>query len=1044
MKIEMTKKAYLDIAQFYDFLHSDNGLIEGFFLKPDGETKATQYFDNKDEFIQTVAAYNANGFTCYAGIQPRKTEFKGRTHSATGKDVSALRLLAIDCDSCKPVDDKGNKLKINATDAEKQACLDVVAKIRKVLIGLGYQKPLVTDSGSGHWLFLQIPEIPISDANRPEIVARLKKWGVKFKEKFQETGIDIDEKVFELHRLTKIPGTKVFSYPDETERPQRIAAILTPDPVIADEKLKNDFLTMPVEIPAPETKTAPTFTAGGIEPNIDRMIERCSILRFLEEKTKSGVSLPHAIRLGLSTFSLAVNDLDNDLTFIKRMLSGCPDYNEHKTRRYLELNQGKSAPYGCHALKELTAKHFKDFKPEICACKLPVTHDKAGIPRKPSPIRFAGVMAEDLSGLFSKVNLEGDPFQDFLKMKEFSETVLSQVDAATAKTFFDTIKETANLNKEKTAAFMKARKAATDEDTTQAQRLIELAADAELFKSPDDQAFATFAVSGHRETSALKSGRFRSWLKRKFYQETDRPPSSQPLQDAIGILESKAIFEGATYQVYTRIAGNGGNVYLDLANQNWEAVEITSSGWQVVQNPSVKFRRPKGMGALPYPAKDGNINLLKKYINLSSDNDFKLVVAWLIGALKQEGSFPLLAFNGEAGAAKSSGSEALKRAIDPASSPLRTLPSNERDLMIAGNNNWILAFDNVSTIPSWLSDALCRLSTGGGLSTRELYSDDGEVIFDLERPVILNGISDYVNKHDLADRSVIVSMANIPEKKKRTKKQLWKEFEIDHASILGALCDSVSCALRNINNVKLEKMTRMADFCLWITAAESSLNWHPGDFMKVYRGNIQEMVQTTVDADSVATAIKEFLNDYPEGFNGTPTELLRILTDRVDDQTAKAKQWPKAPHVLTGKLRRAATSLRSFGIEVQTGIRLADKQRGVSIRQKEAGDAGDASFSRQSEHADGYSGDSENLGTLHFGQETLQKEQASPENEKYNQSYSDVKRAGDASTLGTLDLPSYSQGHVSRFNGDAWNAGDASFTPKSEHADGGGNVRVEI
>ena len=62
MKIEMTKKAYLDIAQFYDFLHSDNGLIEGFFLKPDGETKATQYFDNKDEFIQTVDSQSQRFF----------------------------------------------------------------------------------------------------------------------------------------------------------------------------------------------------------------------------------------------------------------------------------------------------------------------------------------------------------------------------------------------------------------------------------------------------------------------------------------------------------------------------------------------------------------------------------------------------------------------------------------------------------------------------------------------------------------------------------------------------------------------------------------------------------------------------------------------------------------------------------------------------------------------------------------------------------------------------------------------------------------------
>lgn len=40
--------------------------------------------------------------------------------------------------------------------------------------------------------------------------------------------------------------------------------------------------------------------------------------------------------------------------------------------------------------------------------------------------------------------------------------------------------------------------------------------------------------------------------------------------------------------------------------------------------------------------------------------------------------------------------------------------------MIAANNSWCLAYDDLSHVPPWLSDALCRLSTGGGFATREL------------------------------------------------------------------------------------------------------------------------------------------------------------------------------------------------------------------------------------------------------------------------------------------------------------------------------------
>jgi hypothetical protein len=41
--------------------------------------------------------------------------------------------------------------------------------------------------------------------------------------------------------------------------------------------------------------------------------------------------------------------------------------------------------------------------------------------------------------------------------------------------------------------------------------------------------------------------------------------------------------------------------------------------------------------------------------------------------------------------------------------------------MIAATNSHVLAFDNLSRIPDWLSDALSRLATGG-YSTRELFT----------------------------------------------------------------------------------------------------------------------------------------------------------------------------------------------------------------------------------------------------------------------------------------------------------------------------------
>ena len=127
---------------------------------------------------------------------------------------------------------------------------------------------------------------------------------------------------------------------------------------------------------------------------------------------------------------------------------------------------------------------------------------------------------------------------------------------------------------------------------------------------------------------------------------------------------------------------------------------------------------------------------------------------------------------------------------------------------------------SIVTRQDWLSDALCRLATGGGFSTRTLYENDEETIFSSKRPIILNGITNFVNRHDLNDRSLLVNLEPIPDEKRLTEKELNAKFEKDAPFILGALLDAASEALRNIETTKLERLPRMADFAWWVTAAE--------------------------------------------------------------------------------------------------------------------------------------------------------------------------------------------------------------------------------
>jgi hypothetical protein len=438
---------------------------------------------------------------------------------------------------------------------------------------------------------------------------------------------------------------------------------------------------------------------------------------------------------------------------------------------------------------------------------------------------------------------------------------------------------------------------------------------AELFHAPDGQAYGTVEVAEHNETYPVESTSFKDWLVMQFFRDRSKAPSSGALTDALNTIRAKATFDGEEMPVYVRVAQHGGDVYIDLANDAWEAIQVTPLGWQVISDPPVKFIRSKNSASLPYPVLGGSVEELKRFLNVDEQH-YRLVVGWLIGAFNPQGPYPVLEAIGWQGTSKSTLTRLLVSVSDPAVVPLRALPSNERDLAIAASRSWTLSFDNVSYIRSEISDAMCRLSTGGGFGTRKLYSDDEEMIFDAKRPQIVNGINPVVFRGDLQERSLQVLLHPIPPDERRQEREFWKEFEEARPRIFGALLDVVSCALRKRDEVRLEESPRMADFAAWVTAAEEVLGWEPGDFMRAYEGNRREASEALLENDPVATAIRELLDRCPGGeWSGTSEKLLEKLNWRATEEIMRTKAWPKAPNHLSRHLNRIAPALREAGIE---------------------------------------------------------------------------------------------------------------------------------
>jgi hypothetical protein len=409
------------------------------------------------------------------------------------------------------------------------------------------------------------------------------------------------------------------------------------------------------------------------------------------------------------------------------------------------------------------------------------------------------------------------------------------------------------------------------------------------------------------------------------------------VQDALNSLKGLALLEGPRLPVYTRLATHGDAVYLNLGNDAWQAVEITAAGWRLTRDPPVKFLRPRGMLPLPLPEPGGSIDLLRPFVNVR-DEDWPLAVGWLVGSLRPAGPYPIAELQGEQGSAKSTTARLLRSLVDPNHSPLRAEPKNEHDIAIAGKNGWVVAYDNLSSLYPWLSDALCRLSTGGGLGTRQLYTDDEEVLFDAQRPVILNGIGGVVNRSDLLDRSLLLRLPAIPEDRRRTEQEFWAAFGSVQSRVLGALLDGVSAALRNLPEVKLDRLPRMADFARWMVAAEPGLGWESGTFLRAYGRNRQEANTIALEASALGEVLLRFMRGQSARvWEGIAQELLQALEEMAGEAVRARKDWPKSPRSLSIALQRVLPNLRAEGVEFEE-LKREGSRRPFRLRVRDAKD----------------------------------------------------------------------------------------------------------
>ena len=440
----------------------------------------------------------------------------------------------------------------------------------------------------------------------------------------------------------------------------------------------------------------------------------------------------------------------------------------------------------------------------------------------------------------------------------------------------------------------------------------------ELWRDFGGATYATVPVNGHVENWSLRSHGLERWLSGLYYRKTGVALPSQALEDIRRTLDIKAYEDGHRYDPFVRVGESNGRIYLDLCDDAWRAVEITAKGWRIVDRPPVKFLRSVSARALPEPEAGDVIERLRGFINVGSDDDFKLIVSWLVAALRPGRPFPILIVNGVQGTGKSVLCRLLRSLIDPDVAMICAAPKDERDLVLAASNTWVQGLDNLSDVNGFLPDALCRLASGSGFRTRALHTNRDEAVFSVQRPILLNGIPTLTEQADVGRRSVVINLTSIAPERRQAEEDFWMEFESVRGRIIGSLLEGVSRALSSIDTIKIERPGSMADFEKWSMAAAPAFGWQGGEFQTAYRKNQTAVVNDTFEADAVAVAIRDFimLKHAEDGWEGTPTALQVELDSATPERIRSSRSWPKTPAQLGNRIKRAQPLLEHKGFTI--------------------------------------------------------------------------------------------------------------------------------
>ena len=447
------------------------------------------------------------------------------------------------------------------------------------------------------------------------------------------------------------------------------------------------------------------------------------------------------------------------------------------------------------------------------------------------------------------------------------------------------------------------------------------------------------------------------WLRRLMWEREERAVNGEYLKTAAGTLAANAEFSGEIRELHTRAAWYAGTLYYEL--RPGRVVKAGAGGWGLADGSPVLFRRYPNLKPLPDPEPGGSLDELDAIVNLKAERDRRLFKAYLATLPLPHVGRPILNASGAMGSGKTTVGRVVKRTWDPTAP--ETVRLDPRDFLQKASHAFAVMLDNQNTIPEWGADTLCRLVTGEADSKRRLYTDDEDVIIELRRAVLLNGINVPTDRGDVLDRSLVVELERIPDAERRTEEELWERFEAEHPKILGALFGVLSEAIARKPSLKLPRRPRLADWGEYAAAVYEVMGWGAEQFLEDWDEVVKVQNQATLDGSPVAQAIIKFMDDKEE-YVGTSSELhkkLEGVAEELGVSVVRDKAWPKSARWLWRRIKEVLPLLVAAGIDAVREH--TDKGTAIALRK---GPANDVSDVRNAESGEGKAKEADNSASV--------------------------------------------------------------------------------